>query len=223
MKDISLYFKPIDEDFHSEERNLGGSIVKNITNFPDIERGGIALIHVPEYRNMHGSIIANDQPDLNREELYNLYPKKTWSAKIYDLGTLLPGNSVQDTFYALSQVVEELVKNETLPIIIGGSQDLTLAQFDAYKNLEQLVNLVSIDSMPDFGIQGDLAPKNYLQHILQRKPNHLFNYSNIGTQSYLVNPDELELMESLFFDIFRLGEVNTDISNTEPQDRKSVV
>jgi elongation factor P hydroxylase len=109
------------------------------------------------------------------------------------------------------------VKAEILPIIIGGSQDLTLAQFDAYKDLEQLVNIVSIDASPDFGLPEEpLMPNNYLQYILQRKPNHLFNYSTVGTQMYLVNPNEIDLMDKLYFDICRLGEFNKDFTIAEP-------
>lgn len=217
MKDISIYFKSIDENYlNGKPENLGHGILKNFSDFPVIESGGVALVFVPEYRNLDGSIYVQDLPDRIRDAFYGLYAKKIWSQPLYDLGTLLPGDSVQDTFYALEQVIFELVKNNTVPIIIGGSQDLTLAQFDAYKKLEQLVNLVSIDSMPDFGVEADLNPSNYLFHLLKRKPNHLFNFSTIGTQQYLVNHNELELLEKLYFDISRLGEIHADITKAEP-------
>ncbi len=222
MRDISIYFKPVATDFWNETENIGSRIIKNDHNFPDLENGGIALLFVPEYRNMNGSIYSKGFPDELRNEIYSLFPKKMWSRKMYDLGTLLPGSSVNDTFYALTQVIEELVKSDVLPIIIGGSQDLTLAQFDAYKNLEQLVNLVSIDSMPDFGSENEaVMPNNYLQHILQRKPNHLFNFSTIGTQLYLVNPNELDLLDNLYFDTFRLGEVHANSMKAEPYIRNA--
>lgn len=217
MKDISIYFKPVSDDFvESNAEIFGGRIVKNFGDFPEIQSGAVALIFVPEYRNLDFALEDYDLPNQIRHELYNLYPDLNWTKHIYDLGTLLPGNSVQDTFYALTQVIEELIKCDVLPVIIGGSQDLTLAQFDAYKNLEQLVNLVTIDSMPDFGSTEKLAPNNFLQHILQRKPNHLFNFSTIGTQYYLVNPKEIELLEKLYFDVCRLGKVNKDITLSEP-------
>lgn len=222
MKDISFYFKPLEEDFWPATEDLGSQIIKHQHNFPALEKGGIALLFVPEYRNLNASIYSESLPDAIRNELYHLFPKKQWTKKIYDLGTLLPGNSVQDTFYALTQVIEELIKNDVLPIIIGGSQDLTLAQFDAYKNLEQLVNLVTIDSMPDFGEENQtVMPNNYLQHLLQRKPNHLFNFSTIGTQHYLVNPNEIDLLDKLYFDVLRLGEINADSTKAEPYIRNA--
>jgi arginase family enzyme len=218
MKDISIYFEPTDfEFFDGSEKRIGSSIETYRNDFPDLTPNSLALVFVPEYRNMNGALFSLDLPDRIRETFYSLFPKKQWTKKIFDLGTLLPGQETQDTFFALQQVVEELIKNEVFPVIIGGSQDLTLAQFDAYKNLEQLVNLVSIDSMPDFGETDEtILPNNYLQHLLHRKPNHLFNYSVIGLQHYLVNPNEVDLIDKLFFDIMRLGEVNAKIENAEP-------
>jgi hypothetical protein len=222
MKDLSIYFNPVETHFcNTHPENLSSSINKYVTTFPEIESGSIALMFVPEFRNLDHTLYLEDQPNQIREELYNLFPKKHWHTKIYDLGTILPGSTVKDTFYALEQVISELVKFGIIPIIIGGSQDLTLAQFDAYKNLEQLVNLVSIDSMPDFGEEDELAPNNYLQHILKRKPNHLFNFSILGTQLYLVNPHELELIQNLYFDVCRLGEIQADLSKSEPYIRNA--
>jgi formiminoglutamase len=218
MKDISIYFNAIDYHSKNDYQDCLGNIVHtNISNFPDFEKGDVALIFVPEFRNMNTSFHIENYSAGIREELYKLYPKRNWTKKILDLGEILPGKSTNDTFFALSSAVEELIKSDVIPIIVGGSQDLTLAQFDAYKNLEQLVNLVSIDSMPDFGLpEEDLMPNNYLQHLLHRKPNHLFNFSTVGTQTYLVNPNEIELLDKLFFDVCRLGDFNRDFKIAEP-------
>jgi len=218
MKDISIYFNPINSQFQSIYKDCLGNIINpNSINFPELQAGDIALVFVPEFRNMNASFHFENYGNGIREELYRLYPKRNWNKKIVDLGEILPGQDTNDTFFALASVVEELVKAEILTIIIGGSQDLTLAQFDAYKDLEQLVNIVSIDASPDFGLPEEpLMPNNYLQYILQRKPNHLFNYSTVGTQMYLVNPNEIDLMDKLYFDICRLGEFNKDFTIAEP-------
>jgi formiminoglutamase len=218
MKDISIYFQTIEKPLDFNQQDCLGNIINaNNNNFPDLNPGDIALIFVPEFRNMNASFHFENFSAGIREELYKLYPKRSWIRNIVDLGEILPGNSTNDTFYALSAVTEELIKADIFPIIVGGSQDLTLAQFDAYKDLEQLVNLVSIDSSPDFGLpEEDLMPYNYLQHVLKRSPNHLFNYSTIGTQLYLVNPTEIDLMEKLFFDVCRLGDFNKDYTIAEP-------
>ncbi len=217
MNDISIYFNPVEKPSDNNQDCLGNILNTYTVNFPELKKGDIALVFVPEYRNMNAAFHSENMHMGIREQLHKLFPKRNWKQNLVDLGDILPGSNTNDTLFALSSVVEELVKAEIIPIIIGGSQDLSLAQFDAYKNLEQLVNLVSVDAFPDFGMPDEeLLPNNYLQHILQRKPNHLFNFSTIGTQMYLVNPNEIDLIERLFFDVCRLGDFNKDFKIAEP-------
>ena len=63
--------------------------------------------------------------------------------KIADLGNIRAGATVTDTYFALKTVVSELIKKDIIPVIIGGGQDLTYAQYLGYEDLEQKVDLVS--------------------------------------------------------------------------------
>ena len=45
-----------------------------------------------------------------------------------------PGASLHDTYAALKTVVAELVGCGKTVIILGGSHDLTLAQYEAYRS-----------------------------------------------------------------------------------------
>ena len=80
-----------------------------------------------------------------RKEFYSLFPGN-WQSSIADLGDILPGNSLEDTFFALQKVASKLIRNGVIPIVIGGSQDLTYPLYRAYDTMEQMVNLVAIDS-----------------------------------------------------------------------------
>jgi arginase family enzyme len=60
-----------------------------------------------------------------------------------------------------------------IPIVIGGSQDLTYGIYRAYDELEQMVNLVAIDSKFDFGENDLVSAASYLTKI--DEPNNLFN------------------------------------------------
>lgn len=48
------------------------------------------------------------------------------------------------------------------------------------------------------------------------EPNNLFNYANIGYQTYYNAQNEIDLIDSLFFEAYRLGEVSNDIQIVEP-------
>ncbi|MFM2230901.1 MAG: hypothetical protein RL607_2159 [Bacteroidota bacterium] len=183
--------------------------------FPDIEKVDIAIIGVPENR---GSQFYVEQEDLSeiRMELYRLFPGN-WNKVIADMGDVNPGNSSEDTYFAVSKVVSRLLKNKVIPIIIGGSQDLTYAVYRGYDDLEQMVNLVSIDNRFDFGKQDDTIPAlSYLSKMIVEEPTNLFNYSNVGYQTYYNSQEEIDLIEKLYFDAFRLGEICNHIAIAEP-------
>lgn len=62
-----------------------------------------------------------------------------------------------------------------------------------------------------------LAESSYLSHIVLRQPNFLFNYSNLGFRkpTWWIKPG-IELMDKLFFDAHRLGELRANITEAEP-------
>src|SRR5690606_1183267 len=57
--------------------------------------------------------------------------------------------------------------------------------------------------------------------IFLHQPNYLFNFSNLGYQTYFVNQDSLRVMDKLFFDAQRLGEISGAIHLAEPAIRNA--
>ncbi len=219
MSDIQHFFAPIDliENAYAENK-LGSVIVSytNDTNFPDIEGIDMAIIGVCESRNSSNNEGCELAPDSVRNYLYNLY-QGSFRARIIDLGNIQKGHEVEDTYYALKTTVEYLVRNNVIPIIIGGSQDLTYAQFLGYEKLEQTINVVTVDSTFDIGNPDEsITNVGYLGKIILHQPNFLFNYSNVGYQTYLVDPTSLNMMNRLYFDTYRLGQVRDMIEESEP-------
>ena len=215
------FLSPLDSktlDFIGDlsSQHLGSKVTLHTENdFPDLETVKIAIFGVLENR---GSEKLSDHVELShlRKELYHLYPGN-WSASIADLGNILPGETLEDTYYAVKSAVAGLIRRKIVPIVVGGSQDLTYSLYRAYDNLEQMVNLVAVDSKFDFGKGDDsIASKSYLSKIIVEEPNNLFNFSNVGYQTYYNSQEEIDLVEKLFFDAYRLGEVSANISIAEP-------
>ena len=93
-----------------------------------------------------------------------------------------------------------------IPVILGGSQDLTYANYRAYESLGRVINILAIDPMFDLGTtEQELDSRSYLNKIILHQPNFLFNYTNLGYQTYFVDPGSVGLMKNLYFDIYRLG------------------
>ncbi len=197
-------------------QHLGSKVVLHTQqDFPDLNKIQLAFIGALENR---GQGETNNEFDLIniRKELYALFPGN-WNASIADLGDIKAGDTIADTYFALQKVVAALIKRKIIPIIIGGSQDLTYPLYKAYDNLEQMVNLVVIDSKFDFGkYDGAINTSSYLSKIIIEEPNNLFNYCNLGFQTYYNTQEEIDLIEKLFFEAYRLGEVTNNISIAEP-------
>lgn len=214
------FLAPLDTDLlidikRLSSQHLSSKVVFHTEHdFPEIEKMDIAIIGVLENRGNKNS----NEPDLLevRKQFYSLFPGN-WSKTIADLGDILPGNSKEDTYFAVQKVVSKLLKHKIIPIILGGSQDITYALYRAYDDLEQMVNLVSIDSKFDFGKQdGSIPSESYLTKIIVEEPNNLFNFSNVGFQTYYNSQEEIDLIDKLFFDAYRLGEVCNNIAIAEP-------
>ncbi len=215
------FLQPLENDFVSwlqelSFQQLGSKVVFHTKDqFPNIDKITVAIIGVLDNR---GDKKAFSDVDLLpvRKELYSMFPGN-WDASIADLGDIVAGNSIEDTYFALRKVVSTLIKNKVVPIVIGGSQDLTYALYRAYDELEQMVNLVSIDSKFDFGKDDEsISASSYLTKIIVDEPNNLFNYCNIGYQTYYNSQEEIDLIEKLFFDGYRLGEISNNIALAEP-------
>ncbi|HNW96868.1 MAG TPA: formimidoylglutamase [Bacteroidales bacterium] len=226
--DISIYFEPVSINDYSNSNDFRpgriGDIInafKNENNFPSLENIDIAIIGVNEDRlstNNEGTSLA---PDQVRKYLYRLY-QNNFKTRIVDLGNIRRGHNIEDTYFAVKNVLSELMKAHIIPVVIGGSQDITYANYLAYESLGQIINIVSVDSSFDLGnAEQDMSSKSYLSKIIMHQPNFLFNYTNIGYQTYFVDQDAIDLMGKLYFDVYRLGHVRANIEEVEPYVRNA--
>lgn len=197
------------------EQSLGKKVAFHTqTDFPDLDKINIALIGVLDNRGN----FSEEEVNLNfiRKEFYSLFPGN-WHSSMADLGDIPKGNTQEDTYYAVSKICAELIKKQILPIVVGGSQDLTYALYRSYDNLDQMVNLVCVDSKYDFGKEeARNTADSYLSKIIINEPTNLFNFSNIGFQTYYNSQEEIDLIEKLYFDAYRLGDVCANLSVAEP-------
>lgn len=196
-------------------QTLGKKVVFHTqTDFPVLDNVAIAIITVNEFR---GSEKDNDDFsfDYFRKQFYSLFPGN-WNASIVDLGTIEAGASIEDTYFVVKSLVAELIKKRIIPVVIGGSQDLTYSMYRGYDNLDQMVNLVSVDNQFDFSKENKLDSESYLSKIIVEEPNNLFNFSNLGFQTYFNSQEEIDLIEKLYFEAYRLGEVSNNIVVAEP-------
>ena len=219
--EFELSFEPIDHNCNDyDSGQLGRNIMAYTkSSFPNLAEADLVFFSVNEYRGS-GSDTINNSLDSIRKELFNLY-EGLERLRIADLGHLLIGESVSDTYQLLSDVLFECEQRGLFSLIIGGSQDLTIAQYRSCVNLGKLSNLVAIDSRFDLGVNHNNNNRSYLSEILNIQPNFLFNFTNIGYQTYYNSQDSILLLDKLHFDAFRLGEIRLNIEEVEPSLRNA--
>ena len=101
-------------------------------------------------------------------------------------------------------------------MIIGGSHDLTLAQYYAHADSEKIIEAVCVDAKIDLDMNSPARSDNFLMEMLTAEPNFIRHYNHIGFQSYLVHPHMLETLDKLRFDCYRVGKVRENMEEMEP-------
>jgi len=217
------FFKPVEaEKYFPQNKSIDPHLLVSHVWFtskeqePDLSNINIVIIGVPESRLSNNNEGCEEAPDEIRKQFYKLFLWKN-NVSILDLGNLIPGKTIEDTYVILSDILAFLIEQEILPIIVGGSNDLVFANYKAYANLEKIVNIVAVDSKFDIGNEKEpITSEAYLNKIVLQQPNYLLNYSNIGYQTYLNSQADIELMQQLFFETYRVGGLRKDMDEIEP-------
>ncbi|MBC7508613.1 MAG: formimidoylglutamase [Ferruginibacter sp.] len=220
MYDLHDFLLPV--NIHSLNDDKGyndGQIAKHILlnegEIPNLEAADIVLVGVGESRGSGVFDACNDAPDIIRKQLFQLHYWHT-DITLADIGNIKTGATLTDSYAAITTVLAELLRLNKTVVLLGGSHDVTLAQYFAYKKLQKVVEATCIDATIDLRGESNLRSENFLLEMLTGEPNLVKHYNHIGFQSYLVHPRMLETMDKLRFDCFRVGKVKESIEEMEP-------
>ncbi len=218
LEPINIY--ELSDDLGYADTQLGSHIVLNEDSFPDLTNIDMVIIGCGEMRGAGLEHTHTDAPNAIRKEFYSLFH---WHKNVHiaDVGNIKCGATLQDTYAALKSVVSELIEQNKRVIILGGSHDVSLAQYHAYGNLNQIIESVGVDARIDLNLNSVLPSDNFLLEMLCGTPNYIRHYNHIGFQSYLVHPSMLETIDKLHFDCFRVGKVKENMEEMEPVIRNS--
>lgn len=226
MQDLRPYF---DEQHFIETKERGtyeplqwGANVRCFTgdNF-DWEDADIVLVGCSEWRGEEeDSELTNEGPDAIREQLYKLYNWHT-GIKIADAGNIRHGASVDDSRAALRTVLGELHEAGKTVIVLGGSHDLTLQQYEPFRKAEKMINISVADMLIDLDETEAVTSRSFLMDMITSQPNFVSHYNHIGFQSYYAHPRMVETLDKLRFDFFRLGKARENMEDMEPVLRNS--
>ena len=204
----------INGDSSYKEGQIGKAIEVYEEEFPDLDRADIVLVGCGEQR---GAALLHQStaPNVVRAEFYQLFQ---WhqDVKLADIGDVKTGKSNNDSYAALKMVVHELIEANKTVVVLGGSNDLALAQYYAFADDKKAIDAVGVDALIDINLESPFRADNFLMELLTTEPNYMRHYNHIGFQSYYVHPRMLETMDKLRFDCFRVGTVKEQIEEMEP-------
>ncbi len=225
LQELLQYFDPVETSGFDEmsyvtsEASLGKNILLNsfAAPLPENSKFEIAIFALPEssgkQNKKHTTSTGSGQI---REQLYNL-KNYHLGIQICDLGTIKKGNEPKDTFFAIKTVCSLLFSMNVNSVIIGGNQNYTPALIGAYKEFENNINLVDINSLININVnENDVQPNSYFEYIIDNDLSHIYNITSLGYQSYFVSPSQINRLNRLYFEHYRLGEIRKDLENCEP-------
>ncbi|HHS95391.1 MAG TPA: hypothetical protein ENJ45_02295 [Phaeodactylibacter sp.] len=182
------------------KNRFGTRVKKYEKRFPKLKNTQIALIG-----------IGDEQADAIRAELYGLsFPFK--KVAVADIGNV---RNEKNSF--LIPIIKELLDGGVFPVLIGNKEQLTLAQFKAHKNRQQLVNLAIVDEQ--VRCDPNEAPTSsfyYLNELLRVKHPSVFHLDMIACQSHFMSDPARILPATTHFDFSRLGSLKANIEQVEP-------
>lgn len=225
--DLNGYFDPVslerpEFEYLDNQESFSHHISVHTPDHPirELDKHQVVLIGIPVDTNgfIKGS---RDAPNRIRSKLY-LLRKMEKGLKIYDLGNIKKGESENDTYFALRDILLELREREITAILFGGSQDLSRGVFQALEKKEGIHQILTVDSMLDFSTEdGPLSSRNYLNQVVKGDGLKRFSLTNLGHQAYFVTEDQLQLLDKSYLESIRLGEARKGLKQVEPLIRDS--
>jgi len=221
--DLRLFFNPVPEEIYagiSKQGSFYKSIKVYQESFPDYKNADIALIGIScSHQGAPGSGLV-DGANALRKKLYHL-TKGSGAYQIVDLGNISETIDIDQTYGRVQEVCRACLENNTLPVLIGGSNEMCFHQYQAYEEMDKLISIINVDAFLDMEEAQAPANTNYVQKILMHQPNYLFNYSHLAYQSYLVSQQAITVLERLHFEAHRIGALRHDIKEMEPVIRQA--
>ena len=145
-----------------------------------------------------------------RKELYQM----AWpfgDANFTDLGNL---RKTSANF--VLPLLRELHESRLFPILLGSNPTLASTQFQAFLQLRSQVSLATIDESIPFRLDNRRDTNCYLNPIIHRRRESLFQLSLIGTQTHFTNPALVDWLEEQNFTNLRLGAAREQLAQVEP-------
>ena len=162
---MPLSVHELNEDQGYNEGQLASHIRIHEQHMPDIDAADIVLLGITENRGEGTPQHFNNAANIIRKHLYRLHYWHT-DTQIADIGNVKIGATLADSYAAIQSEVAFLISKGKTVVLMGGSHDVTLAQYNAYKQLQRVIEVACIDASIDLSNETPVPAHNFLMELL---------------------------------------------------------
>ena len=161
----------------------------------------------------HGRPGASSGPDSIREAFYKLTPIKSTdisaaNVNLFDAGNLSTEMKLEDALLELEEIVMNFMKAGFIPIVLGGSNDLSYADFRACKNIFNECGAINVDSHLDLReYPSGITSGSPYRMLIDRQVLKGRNFVEYGIQEFANSPDHLLFAKEKGVSIVTLNEL----------------
>lgn len=212
---LTDYIQIIDEN---QYQVLGKPIYFFTGNEDELNNFKIAILGVMDSRGHAENSGCETGPNYIRKQLYQLHNFEP-NLPVIDLGNILPGLNFSDTLIALREVTKTLYQKQIISIVLGGDMSLTLGQYQGMRNDDVMLDMAVIDErivIMEPEEDSSVHESNYLFRLFTEKPNRIRDFKLLGYQTYFNHGRDLDILEQMQMETFRLGALREDMMDIEP-------
>lgn len=219
MEGIHHYFEPYKDSYYKLPNFKKGESLGDNTSFYSGDKEwflnvktGVVIIGVPESRNSINNSECEKSPNQIRKSLYSL--KDISTMQIYDAGDI-KGNTINDRYQALKDVVQYFLNEDVVIILIGGSHDLTVPIVESVASHSKSMQLVVGDALIDAG-EENITSQGWLQELANKEMVSSIDVDFFGLQNFLQSDFGLSFLKKYESEVLWLGQIlNENINLVE--------
>ncbi len=154
-------------------------------------------------------------PDEIRRALYKLTPTKSSplsdiGPRIFDAGNIVRGLKLEEALTKLEAAVGWLLRHGYTPIVLGGSNDLSYADFRACDAVRGRCGAVNVDSHLDVrDFTNGITSGSPYRMLIDQKTLRGTDFSEYGTQEFVNSREHLTYVREAKVNVFTLSQIRS--------------
>ncbi len=158
---------------------------------------------------------AAGAPDEIRRAFYKLTPTKSAAlsdadVRIFDAGNIKRYMKLEDALTKLESVVGNLLKYGYIPVVLGGSNDLSYADFRACETMREACGAINVDSHLDVrDFSKGISSGTPYRMLIEEKSLRGADFVEYGIQEFINSREHLAYARAAKVQVYTLNQIRS--------------